>query len=1051
MRYSIPITSISILNLRVGQLNLGRSRLATHELRELAFRDGYDLLLLQEPYTISNTVGGFGMRTRVLTSCGQGTPWAAIVILNDKIVATNLSHLGNEYLVCAHVEFCGAEMYVVSAYLRHGDRIDAQLGKIEQVLLVCNGQVIIGTDANAKSEAWGSGCTDLRGAAVEEFIAQYGLVLHNDPSMPCTFEGPVGRSRIDITVTRDFDGECSWRVLQGATASDHNLMKVMLTMEGRCQAHGESISPRFATKRANWVAFAKALQSACCDLRTQIDSVDDIDIAVEELESRVIHACKVSMPPKRIRRVGVRWWTRELDDLKKATGRSRRRFKRQRDPVRRELLRNQYVLDKGVYTKAVLTAKKASWRQFVDRVGNEDPWGFVYRQAAGRIAPRRAANSISSGGTSTTTWEGSANLLLDCLLMVDDPREDDDGQAIKRIRARIVPNDDTTDPVEEGELLQLVRKLRNRKVPGIDLIENETIKRAWSIIGDPLRRIFNACLGVGYYPKRWKEGIICALLKGKDKEPSDPKSYRPLCLLTTFEKLLERLMFARLSPLTSGDRGNQHGFCAGRSTTSAILQLRVAVEECREKYVLGIFFDITGAFDSVWWPDILVRLQDLRCPGKLLECVKSYLEDRSVIMRESGHEVRREVNRGCPQGSVLGPLFWNLVFDSALERLGDLPDCRTIGYADDVAVLVFANSRAQLAERGQKVIDTLRQWCCEHKMAISQTKTEAVLLKGNLDEERPPQMSLGERRLRLVPKVKYLGVMIDRSLRFHSHARYVASRGVALMRAMQKLARANWGLRFPVMITIYRGVFVPVVTYAAPTWESRATKGDIRQLESAQRVALIAATKAYRTASAPALCVLAGVRPIALELRRASLRHNLREGVVVRHRGTVYDPNREAYPSLLTRLDDSFVDEWQESWSLEERGQVTRDFFPDVRARLEMDWVRPGHYTSQFLTGHGNFRAKLHQLGLAEEWKCTCAAVPQTAGHVLIDCPKFVNERAMLRNCVVAAGLPWPPNMSNLVEKEIYPALELCVIGMFEAMGYCRGRLRERGAEALND
>ena len=79
------------------------------------------------------------MRTRVLTSSGQGTPLSAIVILNDNIHATNLSHLGNEYLDCAHVEFCGVEMYVVSAYIRHGNRIDAQLGKIEQVLLVRTG------------------------------------------------------------------------------------------------------------------------------------------------------------------------------------------------------------------------------------------------------------------------------------------------------------------------------------------------------------------------------------------------------------------------------------------------------------------------------------------------------------------------------------------------------------------------------------------------------------------------------------------------------------------------------------------------------------------------------------------------------------------------------------------------------------------------------------------------------------------------------------------------------------------------------------------------
>lgn len=87
---------------------------------------------------------------------------------------------------------------------------------------------------------------------------------------------------------------------------------------------------------------------------------------------------------------------------------------------------------------------------------------------------------------------------------------------------------------------------------------------------------------------------------------------------------------------------------------------------------------------------------------------------------------------------------------------------------------------------------------------------------------------------------------------------------------------------------------------------------DLRLLASAQRVALIAVTKSYKTASAPALCVLAGVRPIALELKMDSLRHFLRSGDVVRHGGSEYDANMGAYSSLLQRLDDSLVGEWQE-------------------------------------------------------------------------------------------------------------------------------------------
>lgn len=103
-----------------------------------------------------------------------------------------------------------------------------------------------------------------------------------------------------------------------------------------------------------------------------------------------------------------------------------------------------------------------------------------------------------------------------------------------------------------------------------------------------------------------------------------------------------------------------------------------------------------------------------------------------------------------------------------------------------------------------------------------------------------------------------------------------------------------------------------------------------------------------------------------------------------------------------------------------------------------MDSMRPGHYTSQFLTEHGNFKAKFHSLGLAEEESRSCAAVPQTARHVLIDCPRFENDRAELVECVTAIGLSWPPALSRLVEEDVYPALELCAIRILNTMGYRR-------------
>ena len=123
----------------------------------------------------------------------------------------------------------------------------------------------------------------------------------------------------------------------------------------------------------------------------------------------------------------------------------------------------------------------------------------------------------------------------------------------------------------------------------------------------------NGCLAWGIFPKRWKVGSVVTIPKGTDRDRSDPKSYRPICPLSMIGKLLERLMATRMAPnfhdhALFSDR--QYGFRLGRSTVDAITKFRKKVEQMgEEKYVLAIALGILGAFDNVWWPNILHELK----------------------------------------------------------------------------------------------------------------------------------------------------------------------------------------------------------------------------------------------------------------------------------------------------------------------------------------------------------------------------------------------------------------------------------------------------------
>ncbi|GBP96828.1 Putative 115 kDa protein in type-1 retrotransposable element R1DM [Eumeta japonica] len=84
-----------------------------------------------------------------------------------------------------------------------------------------------------------------------------------------------------------------------------------------------------------------------------------------------------------------------------------------------------------------------------------------------------------------------------------------------------------------------------------------------------------------------------------------------------------------------------------------------------------VSLDIEGAFDNAWWPALKAQLLAYNCPVNLYGMVKGYLRDREVIVRYAGG-VQKGNFKGCIQGSIAGPTFWNLILDSLLRELGEL-------------------------------------------------------------------------------------------------------------------------------------------------------------------------------------------------------------------------------------------------------------------------------------------------------------------------------------------------------------------------------------------
>ena len=156
---------------------------------------------------------------------------------------------------------------------------------------------------------------------------------------------------------------------------------------------------------------------------------------------------------------------------------------------------------------------------------------------------------------------------------------------------------ESTRPFTEEELNSGIKSLTNGKAIGLDNISVEEIKHFGLKARKWLLQFFNNCLFQQKIPRIWRRTKVVALLK-PGKNCSEPKSYRPISLLSHLYKLLERLLLNRIAPIIETHFvEEQAGFRPGKSTIGQLLNITQHIEDgYQKKKITGaVFVDLTAA------------------------------------------------------------------------------------------------------------------------------------------------------------------------------------------------------------------------------------------------------------------------------------------------------------------------------------------------------------------------------------------------------------------------------------------------------------------------
>lgn len=865
-------------NVRVCQLNFHRSFEASCDCREFIDSNqfDFDICLIQEPSTRKGEITGLDRKRTIATqffNLDDIRPRAAIYVseylsqFTSKVTNLCDKDCAVVQITLRHSNGTKRKLVFASIYMDINNNISSDFDKIIRIQNFThsiNGELFIGSDINAWHDSWGSNVDNARGKQLYRLLNAYNLTFLNTGE-PTYNAGTM----IDLTIIEESKNYASyWRTREHEVHSDHFLISFNIDfLKPKLRSF---MNPRNTDKEKLREIVAENL-IPCGKINDSIEC----EIAANHIADTLIKAFNESTPTTYIRgKKRDSWFNNELIELKRRYTRMSDK-KRQLldvakdncDPMIQDLINSCSVRKRNLHNIYRSKRKKVAKAYYQSEQNAEKTYNKAVRIFSEKNIGQRVFETMKNNSQNSSIDDA-----VDKIIETHFPRTKPfpGAQAFREHKG--LYKKWILDLINYWNIMKAINKLGNYKMHGRDGIYPNVIKTVADLIIPNLIEIYRFSLATGYIPKRWLEVDVIFIPKPGKDDYSDPKSYRPIALLSFLIKLLEHLISIKLEEVVL--EKSLKAYIRESSAEDTVRKSIANIEKrLREKDIVwALYADIRGAFDTLDHAAVKKALEIQNVEREIIDWIGTLLGKREISTEIAGVRRSFSVDKGISQGSVTACRIWNLCVNVLALVLSNIEGIVKLIFSDDLHVQVSGKDEKEIQQKMLDVLELTELWCKEFGLELQMEKCAFLRFhtfnKKNESKLLKPSIKFQGKKLKFQRTTKYLGNIIDDKLKWTDHFIELEKSIKRKLNFTFRIIDRGWGIRIHICCMILKTVILTKAFYGCTSWYVKSLKGQNRTiLERIHSYSMRRLAGCFSKTSVEILETSMSILPIAMSLK----------------------------------------------------------------------------------------------------------------------------------------------------------------------------------------